>query len=194
LLAEAQAAPTVVVQREPEEILLDALHDTNVTLQAIKAELHAGLVNPVLLQLAGDWLDRVARIGKVVVDGDLSRKLHERLGWLGQDRAAVVWAALAAITEASPLSARDKWRLWESRFDGLEAIRDGRAPFRLSGDALHRFGDGFMEAAAREEALAEGFPWGDSEPDLDSDSGDRVPYLFAVDGSGNGWSGDGGHG
>jgi hypothetical protein len=66
LLAEAQAAaPTVIAQREPEEILIGALHDVNATLQAIKAELSelsAGSVNPAVLPLVGDWLDRVARI------------------------------------------------------------------------------------------------------------------------------------
>ena len=66
LLAEAQAAAqTVIVQREPEEILLDALHDTNATLQAIKAELHAGWVYHLLLCQAArtrcsDWSVRRA--------------------------------------------------------------------------------------------------------------------------------------
>ena len=46
LLAEARAATPTVIMQEPEEILLTALHDTNATLQAIRAELHAGLVNP----------------------------------------------------------------------------------------------------------------------------------------------------
>jgi hypothetical protein len=80
---EARAAePVVVVQREPEELLLDALHDVNQVLQQIKADLRGGSVNPILLPLAGDWLDRLSRLGKIAVDSDLSRKLHERLGWL----------------------------------------------------------------------------------------------------------------
>jgi hypothetical protein len=189
LLAEAQAATPAVVMAEPEEVLLAALHDTNATLQAIKAQLcelgtNTRAPNPALLELIGDWLDRVTRIGKVVMDGDLAEKLHRRLGWLAQDRAATVWGHLAAIVEASPLSAQQKSELWQARFDGLEMIGDGRAPFRLSGDALHRFGDGLLEAAALEKAAAEGLPWSDdSELDVDTDS-DRVPFLFAVpDGS-----------
>jgi hypothetical protein len=134
---EARAAePVVVVQREPEELLLDALHDVNQVLQQIKADLPGGSVNPILLPLAGDWLDRLSRLGKIAVD--LSRKLHERLGWLAEDRVATLWGHLAAIVEASPLSAQQRLTLWESRFDGLRAVADGRAPFRLPGDEVHR--------------------------------------------------------
>jgi hypothetical protein len=183
LLAEAQAAaPTVIVQREPEEILLDALHDTNATLQAIKAELSAGLVNPILLQLAGDWIDRVGRLGKIIVDGDLSTKLHTRLGWLAEDRAATVWGHLAAVVEASPLSAQQRLVVWESRFDGLRRVADGLAPFRLSGHQVHRFTDTLIAAAAVERAAAEG--WLEPEPDVDADSGDvGAPLLFPGNGS-----------
>jgi hypothetical protein len=85
---ETRAAATVVVQKEPEELLLDALHDTNQVLQQIKADLHDGSVNPILLQLAGDWLDRLGRLAKVITDGDLSRKLYERVGVQAQDLAS----------------------------------------------------------------------------------------------------------
>jgi hypothetical protein len=77
------------------------------------------IVDPILLEILGDWMDRLGRLAKVVVDGDLSQKLHERLGWLAADRAATVTGALASIAEASPLSAQQKLALWESRFDGL---------------------------------------------------------------------------
>jgi hypothetical protein len=39
---QERAADTVVVRREPEELLLDALHDTNAVLTRIKADLHGG--------------------------------------------------------------------------------------------------------------------------------------------------------
>jgi hypothetical protein len=161
---------------EPEEVLLGAMHDANTTLQAVKAQLSelrasAGVMNPALLVLIGDWLDRVARIGKIVVDGEIADRLERRIGWVAADRAATVWGHLAAIVEMSPLTTLDKSALWQSRFAGLEAIRDGRAPFRLSGDALHRFGDGLIVAAAKEEAVAEGLPWGlESDPDEDDAS------------------------
>ena len=37
-------------------------------------------------------------------------------------------------------------------------------------------------AAAEEWAAAEGVVWPEPEPDVDVESGDGVPYLFAVDG------------
>jgi hypothetical protein len=171
----------VVVQREPEEILLDALHDTNVTLQAIKAELRGGSVNPVLLQVAGDWFDRVARIGKTVVDGQLSERLEKRVGWIAADRAQQMWALLAAVVEASALTASQRLTLWESRFEGIRAVQDGRAPARLAGDELHRFGDSLIEAAAAEKSLADGvMPWAgeDSESGSEADESGVLVPLF----------------
>jgi hypothetical protein len=196
LVAEAQAkaraaAPTVIVQREPEEILLDALHDTNQVLQQIKADIQGSYVNPILLQLAGDWFDRVARIGKAVTDGDLSERLHRRVGWLAEDRAAQLTALLASIVEHAPLSAQQRLAVWESRFDGLQAVADGRAPARMLGDSTTRFTDGLLEAAAVERAVAERITWAEPEPEPDSDSGGEsgVPHLFAVPADGNGLHG-----
>jgi hypothetical protein len=198
LLAEAQTAvpATVVVTLEPEEVLLGAMHDANATLQAVKGQLYelrasAGVVNPALLVLIGDWLDRVARIGKIIVDGEIADKLERRIGWVAQDRAATVWGHLASIVEASPLSAQQKLVLWESRFDGLQLVADGRAPFRLSGDEVHRFTAELQVAAEAERAAADGWLESEPEPDADAESGGGVPYLFAVDGSGNGLSGGG---
>jgi hypothetical protein len=126
----------------------------NRILQQIKSELHGNVVSPALLQGAGEWFDRTARVAKTVIDGDLSQKLHARIGWLAVDRAATCWALLAAIVEASPLSAAQRLQMWESRFDGIRAVQDGSAPSRLHGDALHRFTDSLIEAAAREQAVA----------------------------------------
>ena len=173
LVAEARAAaaaePVVLERREPEELLIDLLDDVNRILQQIKSELHGNVVSPALLQAAGEWFDRTARVAKTVIDGDLSQKLHARIGWLAADRAATCWALLAAIVEASPLSAAQRLQLWESRFDGIRAVQDGSAPARLSGDALHRFADGLLEAAAAERVLADGvMPWdGEDSPATD---------------------------
>jgi hypothetical protein len=183
------AAQTVVVRREPEELILDALHDTNAVLTRIKADLHDGVVNPILLQLAGDWLDRLGRLGKIITDGDLTTKLHTRIGWVAQDRAATLWGHLAAVVEASPLTAEQRLTVWQSRFDGLRLIASGDLPFRLSDDALHRFSDRLMEAAAVEQAAvqaaADGIVWDDSESDSDSDGGVGSLVLFpSSDGDG----------
>jgi hypothetical protein len=175
LVAELEAkaaAETVLIRREPEELILSALYDVDQVLARIKADLHGGMVNPLLLELCGDWIDRLGRLTKIIVDGELSEKLEKRLGWMAEDRAATLWGHLAAIVEASPLTAGQRWELWQARFAGLELIRDGRAPYRLSNDEVHRFTTALQVAAAREEALAEGLPWGDSKSDSDLDEVD----------------------
>lgn len=184
---EARAAGSVIVQKEPEELLLDGLHDVNQVLQQLKADLHGGSVNPILLQLAGEWLDRLARIGKVVTDGDLPRRLQERVGAQARDVAAELTACLAAILQFAPLTAQQRLAVWQSRFDGLQAIRDERFPVRLSGDAVHRFTAELQRAAAREQAIAEGLPWDELKPDLDADEAD-TPLVFSGS-DGNGWRG-----
>jgi hypothetical protein len=185
-IAEAQAAvpASIVLQKEPEELLLDALHDVNQVLQQLKADLHGGSVNPVLLQLAGEWLDRLGRLGKVVTDGDLSRKLNERVGVQAQDLASQLTAMLAACITAAPLTAEQRLAVWQARFDGLQAIRDGQVPSRMLGDATVRLTAELQVAAAREQALAEGLPLDELKPDPDSDGAD-TPLV----GDGNGWRG-----
>ena len=84
-----------------------------------------------------------------------------------------MWGHLAAIVEASPLTAAQRLDVWQSRFDGLRRIGDGLAPFRLSGDELHLFSD-LVEAAAVERALGDGvMPWDDDG----SDAGELVPLF-----------------
>jgi hypothetical protein len=83
--------------------------------------------------------------------------------------------------EASPLTAGQRWELWQARFAGLELIRDGRAPYGLSNDEVHRFTTALQVAAAREAAIREGLPW-DAKPDADEVDASLV-------GDGNGWRG-----
>jgi hypothetical protein len=113
LVAELEAraaAETVVERREPEELILDALHDTNAVLTRIKADLHDGVVNPILLELAGDWIDRLGRLGKIITDGDLSHKLHERIGWLAKDRAATCLPCWCRLWRLPRCLRRSGWR------------------------------------------------------------------------------------
>jgi hypothetical protein len=39
---------------------------------------------------------------------DLPQKLHDRIGWLAEDRAATITAYLAVVVEACPLMAQQK--------------------------------------------------------------------------------------
>jgi hypothetical protein len=172
---------------EPEQILLSSLHDANATLQAIKAQLSdlsssTGAVNPAVLGLIGDWLDRVARIGKVVVDGELSERLEKRLGWVAKDRAEQLFRMFAATLEAAPLSAQDRLLLWNSVEPGLHLIADERVPFRLSDYERRRFTDSLRVAAAKEQAVADGITWGDDESE--SDAGGELVLFPSVAGDG----------
>lgn len=191
-LYDAQMAagqdPVVVVQREPEELLIAALTDVNEVLSAVKSQMRNNIVDPILLEVCGQWIDRLGRLGKVIVDGDLSTKLHTRLGWLAKDRVAVCWAMMAAVVAESPLSAEQKSALWQSRFAGLRAIEAEQRPFRLEGVELHRFGDSLLEQAAVEAAVAAGepMPWdsedseSESVPAEDTDSGAVVPLFPTI--------------
>lgn len=179
---EAKAAQTVIVRREPEQLLLDALHDVNQVLSAIKSQMRNNIADPLLLETCGQWMDRLGRLGKVIVDGDLSTKLHERLGWMAADRGSQITAMLAAILQAAPLTAQQRLAVWESRFDGLQAIRDERAPLRMLGDATVQFTEHLQEAAAIEQAAANAFVWDDSDSDADE------PLVFSSS-DGNGFRG-----
>jgi hypothetical protein len=177
---EAQAAAqAVAVRREPEELLLDALHDTNAVLARIKADLHGGVVNPILLKLCGDWLDRLGRLGKVVVDGDLSEKLHRRVGWMAQDRAAQLWGMLAAVLRSAPLTAQDRLLLWNSIPTAARLVADGDEPLRLSPQEVRLFTDELEVAAAKEKALADGLPWGEDSSESDEEL-DEVGALVSL--------------
>ena len=78
LLAEAWAATPTVIMQEPEEILLTALHDTNATLQAIKAELHVGIGESGFCWTSVYGSTGWAVSAKVVIDGELAEKLERR--------------------------------------------------------------------------------------------------------------------
>jgi hypothetical protein len=191
LVAEARAAaaaePVVLQRREAEEVLVDLLDDVTRILAQIKSELHGNVVSPALLAVAGEWFDRTARVAKVITDGDLSEKLERRVGARARDLGAELTGLLAAVVSFSPLSAAQKLTLWESRFDGLQAVADERAPFRLSGDGVRRFTAELRVAAAEERAAAEGpMVWPDiPESDVDADSDDvGSPLLFSVNGEG----------
>jgi hypothetical protein len=181
----------VLERQEPEQLLLTALDDVNQVLSAVKSQMRNNAVDPILLEVLGDWMDRLGRLAKTVIDGDVAEKLERRVGWIAADRAAACWAQLSAIVQASPLTAQQKLMLWQSRFDGLRLIADGRAPERLSGDELHRFADSLIETAAVERALADGvMPWdndgsaSEAEAPESFDAGGEL-VLFPSNGDGS---------
>ena len=175
--AAAAAEPAVIVRREAEEVLIDLLDDVTRILAQIKSELHGNIVSPALLSVAGEWMDRTARVAKVITDGDLQERLHRRLGWLAEDRGSQLVALMAATVKVAPLSARDKWAVWDSMYVGIQMIKDGQAPPRMWGEETADFAEHLQEAAARERDAEQ-----EELQDYVLDSSDE-PLLFS---SGNG--------
>jgi hypothetical protein len=170
---EARAAePVVMVQREPEELLLAALDDVNQVLSAVKSQMQNNIVDPILLEVLGDWMDRLGRLGKVALDGDSSERLEKRVGCVAADRAQQMWGMLAAVLKAAPLTAQDRLVLWSSVFDAARLVAGEREPLRLSRDEVQRFTAELQTAAAREQAVAEGIRWDEDSPETEDDVGD----------------------
>jgi hypothetical protein len=96
-----------------------------------------------------------------------------------------LWGLLCATLKAAEVSAQDRLLLWNSVEAAVRLIMAEQEPSRVGPEEVRLFGDELEMAAALERAAAEGVVWGDSELDVDADS-DRVPFLFPVDGSGNG--------
>jgi len=179
---EARAAdPVVVIRQEPEELLLTALDDVNQVLSAIKAQMQNNIVDPLLLETCGQWLDRLGRLGKVIVDGDLSTRLHTRLGWLAQDRSQQLWGLMAATLKAAEgLSAADRLLLWNSVSAAVRMQLSEVEPLRLSPQEVSWFTSELARAAEAERAAVGG--WLEPEPDVDA--GSDVSLLYSDNGNG----------
>ena len=87
--------------RLAEELIVEAMNDAHSVLSLIKDQVIAGVSPALTLPMVGEWLDRVARIAKIVTDGQLQDKLTGRRRALDERKAeeiaAVMKYALAAI-------------------------------------------------------------------------------------------------
>jgi hypothetical protein len=67
--------------RDPAEALMAAAEDADLVLQRIKSEIQSGAVSSTQLEALGEWLDRVARLSKLIVDARIDERrvrLQER--------------------------------------------------------------------------------------------------------------------
>jgi PAS domain-containing protein len=96
-LAAALATGTdAAVDRDPVDALLDASQTADRVVGLLKAQLDGRALDATILQSLGEWLDRLGRLAKAVVDG----RLDERRTRVAERDGAMVAAILTtALTE-----------------------------------------------------------------------------------------------
>jgi hypothetical protein len=178
---------TVIERREPEQVLLDALHDTNITLQQIKAELSVGVVSPPLLMVAGEWLDRLGRLGKIVIDGELENRLEarrtRRIEVEAHDRADFLTGLFVRTLQSAPISATARLAAWDAFYGVLQEVHEQQVDPRLDGEQVRAFARELERATAEERAaeIVEDVEEDNAEDDDDGVLAD-VSYLWPGDG------------
>jgi hypothetical protein len=176
--AQQNQPPTAIETREPEQVLLDALHDTNVTLQAIKAQLSDGVLSPALLMVAGEWLDRLGRLGKIVIDGELEDRLEarrtRRIAIEAEARAQLLSGMLIMTLRSVPLSAADRLAVWTGFYDTLRVVVEQGIDPRMPGPEVRDFRLELERAVEAEELEAAA----DLDVDDDSQLADNVSILW----------------
>lgn len=118
--AALRAAGTTA-PRDPGEALLAAAQDADAILQRIKVGVADGSLSPALLTACGDWLDRVSRLSKVVLDARIDeRKVRvdqarvqlqaqavedglAAAGVTGEQRATVIRVMIGRLREATAI-------------------------------------------------------------------------------------------
>jgi hypothetical protein len=107
LAGEAALAVQDLDPRDPAVALLSAAQDADRIVRRLKSTFAAGVVvDGAVLATLGEWLDRVSRLSKVVVDARIDERrarLDERMGGL---LVGVITAVLAALDLADEQRAR----------------------------------------------------------------------------------------
>lgn len=113
---EAALAAADEPRRTPGEALLAAAGDADQILQQLKRRVQEGqAIDGPLLQALGDWLDRTARLSKVVLDA----RIDERKIELQQGQAKIVIAALRSALEVVDLEPWQRRGLMAAFLQGL---------------------------------------------------------------------------
>jgi hypothetical protein len=125
ILAWQAAAGSDTAPRDPGEALMSATHDADRILQQLKSALSAGDLQPsAMLSVVGEWVDRVSRLAKVVIDARIDVRRVE----LETEKLQVVRLALGRAIVAAQLDAEQRAAL----------LRSFAAELRVEGDALER--------------------------------------------------------
>jgi hypothetical protein len=169
VLAEARAEMELRQRDEPaggrddrsaEVVLLDLLKDAEATLQHLKANFAAeqasGAISPAIMILIGDWFDRVMRISKTVLDGNVEERLEQRRAALARSDADLITAIVFMAVTSADLSASQRVAVMDGLVDAVQQANAGAVPPMPAG-ALQRWvakarADAAREARAAEEA------------------------------------------
>lgn len=120
-----------LVDRSPADALLSAAKDADLVIQRLKSQVRDGKgLNLATLGVLGDWIDRVGRLSKVVIDA----KLDERAVQLAQADADRVVNAFTETVKVLNLTPADKDLAIQTFLDALDRGLD-------SSGAVVRVGD-----------------------------------------------------
>jgi hypothetical protein len=112
-------------KRDPADALLGATHDADRILQQLKASLSAGDVQPsAMLSIVGEWVDRVARLAKVVIDTRIDLRRVE----LDAERLQLVRVAVGRAIGAADLDPGQRARFLRVLAAGLRVEAEDRQP------------------------------------------------------------------
>lgn len=74
LAAQASNGGFLTQERSPAQALLAAVKDADGVTQALKQSMAGGHLDPLVLDTLGDWIDRVGRLAKVVLDARVEER------------------------------------------------------------------------------------------------------------------------
>jgi hypothetical protein len=95
--AEQNQPTTTIERRDPETILLDLLHDSDITISKIKSELAEGGVSGPLLAVWGEWLDRVSKLSRLILDSGIRERVDERVTRISRSQSEQLLAVITHI-------------------------------------------------------------------------------------------------
>lgn len=96
LAAEASAAAPMT-RADAADVLTSAMNDSHALLQRLKENIASGRVTSADLKALGDWVDRAARVSKMVVDAGIEERRTQIAEHEGQLIAAVIQRILARL-------------------------------------------------------------------------------------------------
>lgn len=103
LTAEA-ALEAPKTMAEASDVLLSAMNDSHALLQRLKQNIAAGTITAADMSALGDWVDRSARVSKLVIDTGI----HERQVRLAEGQGALIAQVIQRLLDRLVLDERQR--------------------------------------------------------------------------------------